>query len=70
MSSTGQDIRNHLAVAVAWIEAFIDGKLVPTPARLDAVLQALYALDVLLNDVPAAADAPATRLRTASEPSP
>jgi signal transduction histidine kinase len=44
-------MRNHLAIAVANIEAFIDGKLDPTPARLAAVLQALQELDVLMNDI-------------------
>jgi signal transduction histidine kinase len=44
-------MRNHLAIAVANIEAFIDGKLEPTPGRLAAVLQALQELDVLMNDI-------------------
>jgi len=44
-------MRNHLAVAVANIEAFIDGKFEPTRARLTAVLQALNELDVLMNDL-------------------
>lgn len=45
------EMRNHLAIAVANIEAFIDGKLEPTPGRLAAVLQALQELDVLMNDI-------------------
>lgn len=45
------EMRNHLAIAVANIEAFIDGKLEPTPARLAAILQALQELDVLMNDI-------------------
>jgi len=45
------EMRNQLAVAVANIEAFIDGKLEPTPKRLRAVLQALGELNVLLDDV-------------------
>ncbi len=45
------EMRNQLAVAVANIEAFIDGKIEPTPARLKAVLQALGEMDVLMNDL-------------------
>jgi signal transduction histidine kinase len=41
-----------LAVAVANIEAFRDGVLDASPARLDAVLQALAEADVLLSQVP------------------
>jgi signal transduction histidine kinase len=52
-------MRNQLAVAVANIEAFIDGKIEPTTARLNAVLQALGELDVLMNDL--------SRLRVAEE---
>jgi signal transduction histidine kinase len=44
-------MRNQLAVAVANIEAFIDGKFEPSHERLSAVLQALYELDVLMNDL-------------------
>jgi signal transduction histidine kinase len=44
-------MRNHLAIAVANIEAFIDGKLEPTPDRLQAVLHALQELDILMNDI-------------------
>jgi two-component system sensor histidine kinase BaeS len=51
MRSTIHEMRNQLAVAVANIEAFIDGKLQPTPDRLGAVLQALNELDVLMNDL-------------------
>ena len=50
-------MRNQLAVAVANIEAFIDGKIEPTPARLHAVLQALSELDVLMNDLSRARNA-------------
>ncbi len=46
------EMRNQLAVAVANIEAFLDGKLEPTPVRLRAVLQALCELDVLMNALP------------------
>lgn len=45
------EIRNHLAVAIANIEAFRDGVFEPTPQRLAAVLQALGEVDVLLRDV-------------------
>jgi signal transduction histidine kinase len=51
MRSTIHEMRNQLAVAVANIEAFIDGKLQPTPDRLGAVLQALNELDVLMTDL-------------------
>lgn len=52
MKTTLHDIRNHLAIASANIEAFIDGKMQPTPQRLRAVLAALSEVDVLLNDLP------------------
>lgn len=56
------EIRNHLAVAIANVEAFRDGVLAPTPARLDAVLAALTEIDVLVRDLPrGAALAPAPR---------
>ena len=45
------EMRNQLAVAVANIEAFIDGKFEPSHERLSAVLQALNELDVLMNDL-------------------
>ncbi|HTX02201.1 MAG TPA: hypothetical protein VMD07_00870 [Candidatus Acidoferrales bacterium] len=50
--STGpivHDIRNHLAIAIANIEAIADGKLEPTPKRFTAVLEALRAIDGLLS---------------------
>ena len=43
-------MRNRLTIARANIEAFIDGKLAPTPARLSSVLQSLNALEALLKD--------------------
>lgn len=52
MRSVVHEIRNHLAVAVANTEAFRDGVLEPSPARLAAVLQALHEVEVLLHDVP------------------
>ena len=51
MKRVVHEMRNQLAVAVANIEAFIDGKLEPTPRRLGAVLQALHELDALIDDV-------------------
>ena len=51
MKRVAHEMRNQLAVAVANIEAFIDGKLEPTPRRLGAVLQALHELDALIDDV-------------------
>jgi hypothetical protein len=48
MRSIVHDIRNHLAVAVANIEAIIDGKLEPTPKRLEAILESLRAVDALV----------------------
>ena len=49
MRSTIHEMRNQLTVAVANIEAFMDGKLLPTPARLSAVLVALHELDALFD---------------------
>jgi hypothetical protein len=48
MRSVIHEVRNHLAVAIANVEGFRDGILEPTPARLDAVLQALEEIEVLL----------------------
>jgi len=45
------EMRNALTVAKANLEAFIDGKLAPTPQRLDAVLQALSQLESMLEDL-------------------
>jgi hypothetical protein len=46
------EIRNQLAVAVANVEAFRDGVLEPTPARLTIVLDALEQLENLLREIP------------------
>ena len=43
------DIRNHLAIAVANIEAIADGKLEATPKRLEAILESLRSVDALIN---------------------
>jgi signal transduction histidine kinase len=48
MRSTVHEMRNQLSVSVASLEAFIDGKLAPTPERLRAVLYALRKLEGLL----------------------
>jgi two-component system sensor histidine kinase BaeS len=45
------DMRNQLTVARANVEAFIDGKVEPTAARFQAVLQSLTQLEGLLNDL-------------------
>jgi hypothetical protein len=45
------DMRNQLAVAVAHLEAFIDGKLAPTPERLGTVLASLNELDALIGQL-------------------
>jgi two-component system sensor histidine kinase BaeS len=45
------EIRNHLAVAIANVEAFRDGVLEPSPKRLAAVLQALGEVEVLLREL-------------------
>jgi hypothetical protein len=52
VSSLVHEIRNHLAVAVANVEAFRDGVLEPTPARLTAVLDALQQIETLLGEIP------------------
>ena len=43
------DIRNHLAIAVANIEAIADGKLEATPKRLQTILDALRTIDALVS---------------------
>ena len=48
MNNMIHEVKNHLAVAVANVEAFRDGVVEPSPARLEAVLQALAEVDVLL----------------------
>ena len=45
------EIRNHLAVAVANVEAFRDGVLEPSPKRLSSVLQALAEVGSLLSEL-------------------
>jgi two-component system sensor histidine kinase BaeS len=53
VKSVVHEIRNHLAVAVANVEAFRDGILDPSPQRLAAVLQALQEAEVLLGEISA-----------------
>lgn len=45
------EMRNSLTIAKANLEAFIDGKLAPTPQRLDGILQALTQLESMLDDL-------------------
>jgi len=45
------EIRNHLAVAIANVEAFRDGVLEPSPKRLSSVLQALGEMENLLGEL-------------------
>jgi hypothetical protein len=52
VKSVIHEIRNHLAVAIANIEAFQDGVLEPTPQRLGAVLRALGEVEALLHTLP------------------
>lgn len=40
-----------MAVAIAQLEAMIDGKMAATPARLKTVHDALSEIDVLINDL-------------------
>jgi len=55
------DIRNHLAVAIANLEAFRDGVLEPSPERLTTVLQALGEVEALLGALTTSSDASAER---------
>jgi two-component system sensor histidine kinase BaeS len=45
------EIRNHLAVAIANVQAFRDGVLEPSPKRLSSVLQALGEVENLLGEL-------------------
>lgn len=44
-------MRNQLGIAIATIEAFRDGKLPPTPERLERILDALAQVDALIDDL-------------------
>jgi hypothetical protein len=52
MSAVIHAIRNHLAVVIASVEAFRDGVLEPSPARLTAVLQEFAEIETLLRAIP------------------
>jgi len=58
------EIRNHLAVAIANVEAFRDGVLEPSPKRLSSVLQALAEVDNLLGELTPRQMAPQRALST------
>jgi len=57
------EMRNHLAVLIANVEALADGKLEPSAERWHSMLQVLRELDVLVDGVVASAEAPAARER-------
>jgi hypothetical protein len=52
LSSCVHEIRNHLTVVVSNVEAFRDGIVEPTPARLAMVLDALQQVEILLREIP------------------
>lgn len=52
MPKTIHEIRNHLAVAMAGIEACLDRKMEPTDARLSGIYHALQQVDALIDDLP------------------
>jgi hypothetical protein len=64
MRTVIHEMRNHLAVATAQIEAMMEGKMIATPARLKTVLNALTELDVLMSDL-GSGDVPPTDHRPA-----
>jgi hypothetical protein len=45
------DMRNELAVAIASMQAFIDGKLEPSPQNFQDVLEALEELNRMLSEL-------------------
>ncbi|MBV8281227.1 MAG: HAMP domain-containing histidine kinase, partial [Candidatus Eremiobacteraeota bacterium] len=51
LSELIHEMRNQLAVAKANLEAFIDGKLPPTAARLESIVQTLRHLEELVKDL-------------------
>ena len=55
MKTLIHDLRNDLAVAIANLEAFLDGKLAPTPERLQVVLESLNDVDRLVDQIAAKA---------------
>ncbi len=52
MRTAIHEMRNHLAVAMAGIEAFLDRKLEPSDTRLEALFAALHAVDRIIDDLP------------------
>lgn len=62
------EIRNHLAVAIANVEAFRDGVLEPSPQRLASVLQALGEVEILLRELTPGQMAPQSVLATERRP--
>lgn len=52
MKAAIHEMRNHLSVAMASIEAFLDRKLEPTDARLHAMFETLREVDSLIDDLP------------------
>lgn len=48
MNDALHEFRNHLAVAIANVEAFREGVLEATPPRCEVILQALTEAEVLL----------------------
>jgi hypothetical protein len=51
MNDALHEFRNHLAVAIANVEAIRDGVLEPTRMRCDVILQALTEAEVLLPQI-------------------
>jgi signal transduction histidine kinase len=51
LSELIHEMRNQLSVAKANLEAFIDGKLPPTAARLESIVQTLRHLEELIKDL-------------------
>ncbi len=57
MNEALHEFRNHLAVAMANVEAIRDGLIEPTPPRCEVILQALTEAEVLLAQLfPASGD--------------
>jgi signal transduction histidine kinase len=52
MRAAIHEMRNHLCVAMAGVEAFLDGKHEPNDARLRAIFAALSSLNLLIDDLP------------------
>jgi hypothetical protein len=52
MRTTMHDLRNHLSVAIANVEAVVDGKLDATPKRLESVLNSLKLIAAMIETLP------------------